>query len=339
MSRAEQLFEKLTVQGEAAIDQLIADFQSENLWLDFKRSADNGSGTKLAIGDRENLARAISGFGNSDGGVIVWGIDCRRDSRTGADVPHAKVPIVHPERFVSWLENVITSCTAPPHQTVESRAISGVNSADGFVVTLIPSSVNAPHQCIQPTSDARYYIRTGSNFSTVPHAVLSGLFGRRPQPRVATKWLAPTLRLNGNIAVVAATISLTNSGRAIARDLFLNFWAFPPGPNCRVSLTPPNTDKWEQYQLMNLWNIISRESYRLAPGANAPIAMYELHLLPPFDATYSLDLGYGCEGAERRQDRTDIAPKDIDAVYSQALDTVHQGGVGLPILKTLLGGA
>jgi hypothetical protein len=195
MGRAEELFSRLLADGEIAVDQFISDFQSENLWLDFKRSADNGERTSLNIRDRENLARAISGFGNSDGGVIVWGVDCRRDAATGADVPQRKVPVVNPQRFVSWLENAVSSCTEPAHASVEHAPILLPGGA-GLVATLIPASMHAPHQCIQPTSDARYYMRVGASFGVVPHAVLSGLFGRRPQPRLALKWLAPTLAVN-----------------------------------------------------------------------------------------------------------------------------------------------
>ena len=67
MSRAHDLFSRLRLGAESAVDDLIADYQSENLWLDFKQSADQGGGTKLSQSDRENLAKAISGFANSDG--------------------------------------------------------------------------------------------------------------------------------------------------------------------------------------------------------------------------------------------------------------------------------
>ncbi len=73
MGRAEDLYTTLVRDGEAAIDDMIARRQTEELFLDFKRSSDRGAGKRLSPDDRENLARAISGFGNSEGGVIVWG--------------------------------------------------------------------------------------------------------------------------------------------------------------------------------------------------------------------------------------------------------------------------
>src|ERR1022692_4832237 len=76
MGRAEDLFALITDRGEPAIDEFIAEWQSEELFLDFKRSASNGAGRRLTDHDRDNLGRAISGFGNSEGGLIVWGA-CR----------------------------------------------------------------------------------------------------------------------------------------------------------------------------------------------------------------------------------------------------------------------
>jgi hypothetical protein len=69
MSRAEDLWNRLETDGLGAIDGFIADRTSEYLFLDFKRSADDGAGTSVHNNDRENLSKAISGFGNSDGGL------------------------------------------------------------------------------------------------------------------------------------------------------------------------------------------------------------------------------------------------------------------------------
>ncbi len=98
MGRAEDLADRLRADGVSAIDALIDDRASEELFLDFKRSSDEGGGTKLSTTDRKNLAKAISGFGNSEGGVIVWGVDCSARADEG-DVARAKVPLQDARRF------------------------------------------------------------------------------------------------------------------------------------------------------------------------------------------------------------------------------------------------
>src|SRR6266545_1698949 len=102
MGRAEELFASLKARGEAVIDEMIAEKRSEGLFLDFKRSGDNGVGASLHADDWKNLAKAISGFGNSEGGVVLWGVDCKADPLLG-DIPTAKVAIADPARFVSRL--------------------------------------------------------------------------------------------------------------------------------------------------------------------------------------------------------------------------------------------
>ena len=92
MGRGEDLFEDIRHRGVRAIDEFVANRAIEELFLDFKRSSDDGGGPKLNQNDRRNLAKAISGFGNSEGGIIIWGIDASLDS-TGADVAKMKVPI------------------------------------------------------------------------------------------------------------------------------------------------------------------------------------------------------------------------------------------------------
>ena len=108
VGRAEDIFEKIKKDGKQAIDEFIIDQKSEELFLEFKRSSDDGLGSKLSDLDREHLAKAISGFGNSEGGVIVWGIDCSK-CKDYADVAHSKYPIQNVKRFVSWLEGIVSS--------------------------------------------------------------------------------------------------------------------------------------------------------------------------------------------------------------------------------------
>ena len=87
MSRAIDLFSRIEQGGQAAILELIATRKSEELFLDFKRSADNGAAARLHDNDRNNLAKAISGFGNSEGGIVVWGVDCARAGQARRRVP------------------------------------------------------------------------------------------------------------------------------------------------------------------------------------------------------------------------------------------------------------
>ena len=132
MSRAEDIFEKLIYFGEDAIDEFIMNHQTEELFLDFKQAASDGKSMRtLHPNDRKNLGKAISAFGNSEGGVLVWGVECARDLEVG-DVAKAKVKVRNVHRFLSWLENAISGCTIPSHNKVRNHIISADAEGNGF---------------------------------------------------------------------------------------------------------------------------------------------------------------------------------------------------------------
>jgi hypothetical protein len=62
MGRAEDLFRLANAEGETFIQRLIAEGQSEELLIDYKRSSDNGKGVKLAPEDRKNTCERHVGL-------------------------------------------------------------------------------------------------------------------------------------------------------------------------------------------------------------------------------------------------------------------------------------
>ena len=159
MSRAEDIFEKLVYFGEDALDEFIRDRQTEELFMDFKQANSTGKhGWSLSPDDRRNLAKCISGFGNSEGGVIVWGVECSRDMDVG-DVAKAKIKVQNVHRFMSWVESAISGCTIPSHNRVRNHIISVDENGDGYLATYIPRSEIAP---LMTTIGNNIYIRSGS---------------------------------------------------------------------------------------------------------------------------------------------------------------------------------
>ncbi len=240
MGRAEDIFEELVERGMDAIEDFIINRKSEELFLDFKRSANHGEGDTLDSGDWNNLSKAISGFGNSEGGVLVWGVSCGKVKGRG-DVPDALRPITDVRRFVSLLEGAVSGCTIPPHTGVRSHPV--INEGEnGIAVTLVPKSQNTPHQSIQNT---QYYIRSGSSFAPTPHAVLQGMFGRRPQPNVFSMYSVYPVEVYDNSIQAYMGVQITNAGPGIASDLYLNIlFHSMPGPNCDAGIEEKNMKSW-----------------------------------------------------------------------------------------------
>lgn len=316
MSRAQDLFDRLAHGGESEVLSFVTQPVTEELFLDYKRSADNGTGTVLHNRDRSNLAKAISGFGNSEGGVILWGVDCRNDPAIG-DVPTGPVHIQNPTRFKSWLEQATTGLTVPPHGGVRHHAIP-----EGFVVTLIPSGLHAPYQTV---GDLSYYIRAGSNFAKTPHAVLAGLFGRRPQPSIKHHYFVPTSPSFVGPGVVKTQIGimLRNFGLGIAEDVFINLWvSSPPGKHCKIEFKPSEErEVWRGNLLLNQhMQMITRADVRLPPEADLNPLNLEIILQHPIERGFSFEGTCGSSGGEATRFQFKVDAADIVEAYKQFIE-------------------
>jgi hypothetical protein len=323
MGRAEDIFEKIIKEGEAAIDEFILTRKSEELFLDFKRSADNGNEKILHQNDRDNLAKAISGFGNSEGGVIVWGVDCS-PAQDLADVAKTKIPINNVKRFLSWLEGAVSGCTIPPHIGVQHHCITINNQVDGFVASVIPKSMHAPHQVV---GKLQYFIRAGSNFVPTPHAVLAGMFGRRPQPNVFHQLSAGQVKLFKEKIEMQVGFLLRNQGPGIATDLFINVMVISnPGDNTDISFNPPDLNNWKgQFSFGRHVSMISKTDFRLPPEAWAQPVVMNLSFSPPFSRDLKIDCLCGCSQAPSTKFTLENDRTIIEKLYTDFMEKNEKG--------------
>ncbi len=321
--RAREIYENIKKEGLKAIDDYIVTRQPEELFLDFKRSGDNGAGRTLHQDDRKNYAKAISGFGNSEGGVIIWGVDCSVDC-DGADVAKARFPIENVERFLSLLQGAVSNSTIPAHSRVENYGIRQEGKQSGFVVSLIPKSMNAPHQVI---NNLQYYMRSGSSFSPVPHSVLSGMFGRRPQPKVFLMFTnsPPTVEMDvDGVKTVLCKIGflITNDGMGIARDTFFTAEVHSiPSKACIAGFEyTEERENWiGNFAFDYKLSIICKPDYRIAPRSYSQPIIFHLRLKPPLDSNLKIVLKCGCEGGEHFDYVIYNTPENILSCYHEMI--------------------
>jgi hypothetical protein len=179
------------------IHRWIADRRQEDLTLDFKtapRLLDTGE-------ERKVLAKAISGFSNSSGGVIVWGVDAREDPATKVDAAIAPIPLSEPERFLSNLTRYAGTAVSPP----ASRVVHRLVTSKEFALTLVPESDSGPHMS---TAEHRYFKRSGDSFRPMEHYdIVDMIFGRRRRPQ---------LELSASVDGNRIKIGIRNVGRVSA---------------------------------------------------------------------------------------------------------------------------
>lgn len=333
MSRAEDIFQKLIYFGEDAIDDFIINLQTEELFLDFKQAVSTGkNGNSLHRDDRKNLAKGISGFGNSEGGVIVWGVECCRDCEIG-DVAKAKVKVRNVHRFLSWLENAISGCTIPSHNRVRNHIISADKNGDGFVATYIPKSDLAP---LMTTIGNNIYIRSGSNNVPAPYSVIAGMFGRRPQPNleliIADKKLEvldnadedmvyPPQLSNPPASYVRLSFSIRgqNDSNVIAREMYLSCSSISKGGEY-------NKVRFSNYNQMDSipgiegqLNLITRPDLRLPPRGIIRFTNVTIILSPYHEEDFLLDGVIGADHAAPKDFRIYIPKNKLRSFVARAM--------------------
>jgi hypothetical protein len=192
----------------AIIESYVELKQEEHLHLDFKtlRNAELTSGD-----DRRNIARCISGFANSSGGIIIWGIDARNKNEDGIDCASAIVELRKPALLVSRLNTLSGDAASPVLEGLRHRAIINPKSGGGVVATLVPDTDGGPYMA--KLGEQRYFKRSGDSFYQMEHFDLEDMFGRRQKPRLEIIVL-PAKAEDG---VEEYSILVLNHGRAVAR--------------------------------------------------------------------------------------------------------------------------
>ncbi len=133
------------------LNSLIKNEVQENIHLDYKDSR------AISKKKHHEIAKDISAFANSDGGIIIYGI--KEDGHLPVEIDDG---IDHAEFSREWLENVISSNIAPRIDDLIINQISLHNNHSVFAVH-VPKSTRAPHQ---EQSSKRYYKRF--NFKSQP---------------------------------------------------------------------------------------------------------------------------------------------------------------------------
>lgn len=143
---------------EQDIQRLINDQIEENSYLDYKSDID------FSDKGKKELAKDISAFANSSGGVIIYGIE-EEKNKDGIPLPVEPIKGIESSIERERIENIILNNISPRAQLEIKRIqLSGDPSKSVFVI-MVPQSLQAPHM-VTKSGDNRYYKRV--NFSSIP---------------------------------------------------------------------------------------------------------------------------------------------------------------------------
>lgn len=217
ISTARQFFDDLVAGGVPAIEALVTNSVHETEWLDFK------SGEYLKDVP-ETWSEAISSFANNQGGVLIWGIDARKDKATGIDAASDVKPVPSPPSLRSRLMELLRGAAEPPVIGVAIRDFIKTDGT-GFVVCLIPESDAKPHRA-ELLTNKPYKIRVADSFQHLSPSLLRNLFYPRAstslQIDIVPDWtpIEPGGPVSAKIEVLYV-VKIRNTGAITARDLFV----------------------------------------------------------------------------------------------------------------------
>ena len=184
----------------------------EEEWLDFKQARDINSNDV-----QQNWSKALSGFANTGGGILIWGIEAKKDPATGVDCASAIALIDHPAALKSRLMHLHHQATDPPvlGVVVEQYVDS---SGKGFVVCFVPESGFKPDRAEQD-GKKQFYLRAGDDFVVMPVPVLRSMFFPRTKPNLRVE--VRFADRNDEYSNINWTFRVHNNGTATARDVCL----------------------------------------------------------------------------------------------------------------------
>jgi hypothetical protein len=195
------------------IERLVEQGKEENLHLEFK-TVEKPDLSRPE--DRQKLAICMSGFANSDGGIVIWGV--KTDRKDGADRAVAPAPMIKPLRvFFTRLHEITGDATSPISEGVCHRILEAGEDI-GFVKTLVPQSDRVYRA---EFGLKKYFKRSGSSFREMEHFDLEDIFGRRQRPALDLT-AEPMEGLGDERERVA--FMLENTGRAIAKYVGFLAW-------------------------------------------------------------------------------------------------------------------
>jgi len=197
------------IKTEEDLQRMVNDRVREGLYLEFKQKQDSRNG-QLGDRDKFHFSRALSGFANSDGGILIFGVETRRKDESAK-----KLKLINEvDEFIKSLKKIMINAVQPFVDQVLIEKIEKQQSATrGFVKCLIPASDKTPHRAMLDKRE--YYKRSIEGFYRLEHFDLEDMFGRRQKPLLkAITEVEPGSEPNADWKL---SFIFRNEGRSIAK--------------------------------------------------------------------------------------------------------------------------
>ena len=158
------------------------------------------------------LARALSGFSNTAGGVVLWGVATTPHSHSKLDVISYLEPVGNCAAFEKQVRAVIPTLTTPSVLHYDTKLIKRRKTdKHGVIAAYIPLALGEP---VLNAMDNVFYFRSPKAFVPAPYELIKRLFAATDVPDVYPQFSKElvTLEADGSWLIV-------NRSAAFAEDV------------------------------------------------------------------------------------------------------------------------
>jgi Putative DNA-binding domain len=208
----DELFGRL--QDVAELNRLVG--KTEDLYLDCKIWPPKDEEAQRM------LAKALCGFANADGGVIVIGFEARGGpAKHDPDIIQRSAPVEDAIFVKSRVEGLIGDLVEPRLQGIVVIAIpEAPNAKSGFVLIGVPPTDGLP---TRSRKDHKFYQRISSGTYPMEYFQIADMFGKRHRPLLFLHLEEGLLHQVGHGYERELTVGMENRGRAVARFPSIRF--------------------------------------------------------------------------------------------------------------------
>lgn len=215
------IWDELKTKGYAAIGGLLG--RSEGLTLEFKRKS-SPERPGLSDDDRKGIAETLSGMSNAVGGVLFFGITCRKEDNL--DVADTAQDIVDVLAVAERIRALSREILTPVNHDVEVLPLERPATSTGVVAIRIGPSDNRPHMSVAK-HHRRYYLRTvDANMQMLDYQVRD-MLRIQTVPRLLLKSCFEKYTGQSGTEYLSITLLMENAGRVSARHVHLAVRASP----------------------------------------------------------------------------------------------------------------
>lgn len=224
----DDLFKKFQAEGAKTIHALVEMEQQETLKLDFKANAIKDGrtlfekeGRNLSKDGKRAIAKELSAFANSAGGLLILGVDCSKKHAGDIDCADKATPLTNLAACHATMNNEISQLVQPVIDDIDIITVLEEGMEDeGYIILKIPRSPRRPHRG-EAASQKQYYKRMGSSSLPMEHYDIEDAFKRSNSPDLELRHEVTMLADSSAERIVACKLIAKNIGEATAKNIHI----------------------------------------------------------------------------------------------------------------------